>query len=1069
MFSNPTDKAGLALSNGSVAPKGSQPNGKTFGDLLAQLAGQKSTSNSGAGQNPAQGNAEPQPASNSTNATGTVTTNAITPTASTGNAGSSVTVSETTIAINESIKVDNLKQLTQAEQALVSLATSLAQIIQLISNLQQQNPQQAQAALSALSNPQLNPSDLQSILNTIQPLVQKLPGDQNPLQLTADQQASLLSQMFQQMLQAQQILLGVAAPTNQNSSGVSNPNTGIAAGQNVSLQLLFNNTNINETVQNNAQTSQVFINLETFKMSATFIQLGNNGANQPNVVQGAGVQFQPLTQVNSQSLINSLNQALSNPTLNGGLSPGVVTSPTQSNSANLTSLQSDLSQNFKDLVQLLMQSGVTQAALTTLMTNQQKGTENSNSSTFISSAITSIASSGLAQTTLSPAEIQPITQAVESLGTTGNTLVGQQKLPGESNILVNEMLFQAGINVGQQPPTNTGTAPVISATNTGSLAATLPVKAAASIPQATNSTQPIFTSATNGTAPVPTTTNPAPLTTTPTATGTAPITSKTNASQTNPIIANAAGVEHLPVVQTQESALVSTKQNPPPPPQPTLTTPIQPVLTGTGPAIDTKEIAILNGIVSQLNAAALHAIQGSVTIGSASPTADNTITLKQILSAAPANNLTTIQQQSAGQVVGVNSEKVAIATQAEISPAASFIPIATTQNQAAGLAQTVPATTATPAPAQPPAQPIPPLSANTRINTQQTIGIGNAPSSLSNVFPNPTSAVTPVVLAPSDAVPPVPVKTASSQASTANNSSLPQPATLPTTPSTPLVTPNPIPAPSPATNPATVAQMILPPPTSTASNLPTTAVAGEALKTDIPIQTNAVNINAANQLSTADIHTAANLLVAPEAVSQVANVSKANEALKVGLIAFGNNPSNSAVLQANQLLNSAALAQAASNILASAPPNVADGAQIIGQISQQVAAQTTQGKALSHLSFQLMPESLGRITVQVVLVDQSVSARIMVTNSVVREALQNHMIDLKTALSQAGLQIDQLHVQVGGGSSNLLSQYFQYQQEGYGSRLPDYGQTALEEAKTLENTGLLGAAPGKMTLLDVLA
>src|SRR5665811_728273 len=112
MFSNPSDKTGMALGNGSVASKDSQPNGKTFGDLLAQLAGQKPTSNSGAGQNSAQGAAEPQAASNGTAPTGTVTTNAITPAASTGNTGSSVSISETTIAITESIKVDNLTQLT---------------------------------------------------------------------------------------------------------------------------------------------------------------------------------------------------------------------------------------------------------------------------------------------------------------------------------------------------------------------------------------------------------------------------------------------------------------------------------------------------------------------------------------------------------------------------------------------------------------------------------------------------------------------------------------------------------------------------------------------------------------------------------------------------------------------------------------------------------------------------------------------------------------------------------------------------------------------------------------------
>jgi flagellar hook-length control protein FliK len=109
------------------------------------------------------------------------------------------------------------------------------------------------------------------------------------------------------------------------------------------------------------------------------------------------------------------------------------------------------------------------------------------------------------------------------------------------------------------------------------------------------------------------------------------------------------------------------------------------------------------------------------------------------------------------------------------------------------------------------------------------------------------------------------------------------------------------------------------------------------------------------------------------------------------------------------------------------------------------------------------------VTIQIALVDQSVSARIIVSNQDVKDSLQHHMIDLKTALNQSGLQIDQLQVQVQGGSSNLLGQYYQYQQEGFGYRLPASNSPAtLDEPKTLENTGVLGDLSVRMSLVDVL-
>ena len=141
---------------------------------------------------------------------------------------------------------------------------------------------------------------------------------------------------------------------------------------------------------------------------------------------------------------------------------------------------------------------------------------------------------------------------------------------------------------------------------------------------------------------------------------------------------------------------------------------------------------------------------------------------------------------------------------------------------------------------------------------------------------------------------------------------------------------------------------------------------------------------------------------------------------------------------------------------------------IIEQLSGQVANQLGQSHTVSRLSFQLVPENLGKVTIQISLVDQSVSAKILVNNADVKEGLQNHLVDLKTALNQAGLQIDQLQVQIQGGSSSLLAQYYQYQQEGsgYGSAINLSGLD--ETAENGQNTSILGAFSQRNSLVDLL-
>jgi flagellar hook-length control protein FliK len=140
---------------------------------------------------------------------------------------------------------------------------------------------------------------------------------------------------------------------------------------------------------------------------------------------------------------------------------------------------------------------------------------------------------------------------------------------------------------------------------------------------------------------------------------------------------------------------------------------------------------------------------------------------------------------------------------------------------------------------------------------------------------------------------------------------------------------------------------------------------------------------------------------------------------------------------------------------------------IIQQIVNQVSLGSVQAHSVSHLSFQLVPENLGKITIQVSLVDQLVTAKILVTHADVREALQNNLVELKTSLYQAGLQIDQLQVQVQGGGAGLLAQYYQYQQEGSGqsARVAQDDQVKRENLAISTETALVGGSWNVVNLL----
>jgi hypothetical protein len=291
--------------------------------------------------------------------------------------------------------------------------------------------------------------------------------------------------------------------------------------------------------------------------------------------------------------------------------------------------------------------------------------------------------------------------------------------------------------------------------------------------------------------------------------------------------------------------------------------------------------------------------------------------------------------------------------------------------------------------------------------------------------------------------------------------------------------PSTAPVTSAATSPV-ITQPVTIPASMTAQNVLASTVAGEVAKAAVPaqVQTTVNNANNAPLVTSVSAVSAVQPVTA-EGLTQVSTTSEAATNLNLSQNQTKDNLANTTDLQnLAAAVNAGTTAttgkatnafQSTVNTVTNSNPNGSiDSAQIMNQIAQQVASQTSDAKMVSRLNFQLVPESLGRVTVQIALVDQSVSARITVSNPDVREVLQQHMVDLKAALSQAGLQIDQMQVQVQGGGANLLAQYYQYQQEGNSYRESAWGSNDAQDQGQTPDNSAVSAPVRSNTLLNLL-
>ena len=261
-----------------------------------------------------------------------------------GSFESVLSVSEVDIRVTEtaSLGAAALKDIPKLEQAVTALAVGLSQLMNLASTVQGMDPQKAQSLLVSAGGGLISPGDAQKLVQLIQSMSQGMDQSQNPLLMSSGDQKNLLAQMLQQMIQSGQLGL---AQSNNAANSLTVSNAGIAgggagsAGLLPSVQLLFSEGQTSQAQSGAGQQSFLSMDIQTFQVKLSSAPdlgtLSDQGLQK--AVQEIGLQIQ------------------------SALPP----------SQALAQDSTDLSQNFKNLVQALSQSGAGQVILNSFVSPQK--------------------------------------------------------------------------------------------------------------------------------------------------------------------------------------------------------------------------------------------------------------------------------------------------------------------------------------------------------------------------------------------------------------------------------------------------------------------------------------------------------------------------------------------------------------------------------------------------------------------------------------------------------------------------------------------------------------------------
>ena len=100
-------------------------------------------------------------------------------------------------------------------------------------------------------------------------------------------------------------------------------------------------------------------------------------------------------------------------------------------------------------------------------------------------------------------------------------------------------------------------------------------------------------------------------------------------------------------------------------------------------------------------------------------------------------------------------------------------------------------------------------------------------------------------------------------------------------------------------------------------------------------------------------------------------------------------------------------------------PGIPESDLIIDQIARQVNQRLTPGGG--EMRLQLVPDDLGKLRIQVGVEDGIVRARIVTETAEVRSLLEHHVDDLKIALAEQGLRIQEVKLTLAGGGEDYMA------------------------------------------------
>ncbi|HHZ89805.1 TPA: hypothetical protein EYN98_32740 [Candidatus Poribacteria bacterium] len=117
-------------------------------------------------------------------------------------------------------------------------------------------------------------------------------------------------------------------------------------------------------------------------------------------------------------------------------------------------------------------------------------------------------------------------------------------------------------------------------------------------------------------------------------------------------------------------------------------------------------------------------------------------------------------------------------------------------------------------------------------------------------------------------------------------------------------------------------------------------------------------------------------------------------------------------LDANQL---AALMNSAEGLNNAATLQLANADRVMIQIIDKISPQLSRG--MQEAVIDLEPPRLGRLHIRLLFEDSSLNARIHVRNAMVAEVVRGNLAQLRSALTDQGIQIDNFQVTTGSGDS----------------------------------------------------